>query len=86
MSIDQDIEKILLQEKRLQFKHFDAEAAWAIGTALKTAAEKRKVSVAIDIQMHGMSLFCYAMPGITPDNWDLIRRKRNVVMRYQRSS
>lgn len=86
MSIDQDIEKILLQEKRLQFKQFDAETAWAIGTALKAAADKRKVSVAIDIQMHGMPLFCCAMPGITPDNWDWIRRKRNVVMRYQRSS
>ncbi len=86
MSIDQDIEKILLQEKRLQFKQFDAETAWAIGTALKAAADKRKVSVAIDIQMHGMPLFRCAMPGITPDNWDWIRRKRNVVMRYQRSS
>jgi len=86
MSIDQDIEKILLQEKRLQFKHFDAEAAWAIGSALKTAAEKRKVSVAIDIQLHGTPLFAYAMAGITADNWDWIRRKRNVVMRYQRSS
>jgi uncharacterized protein (UPF0303 family) len=86
MSIDHDIEKILLQEKRLQFKQFDSETAWAIGTALKVAAEKRKVSVAIDIQMQGMPLFCFAMPGITPDNWDWIRRKRNVVMRYQRSS
>ena len=86
MSFEQDLEKIALQEKRLQFKQFDAEAAWAIGTALKAAAEKRRISVAIDIQMHGMPLFCYAMPGITPDNWDWIRRKRNVVMRYQRSS
>src|ERR1700746_4034105 len=86
MSIDQDIEKILLQEKRLQFKHFDSEAAWAIGTALKAAAEQRKVSVAIDIQLYGMPLFSYAMAGITPDNWEWIRRKRNVVMRYQRSS
>ena len=86
MSIEQDQEKILLQEKRLQFKHFDADAAWTIGTALKAAAERRKVSVAIDIQMHGMPLFSYAMAGITPDNWDWIRRKRNVVMRYQRSS
>jgi uncharacterized protein (UPF0303 family) len=86
MSIDQDLEKIALQEKRLQFKHFDAEAAWAIGSALKRAAEKRKVSVAIDIQLHGMPMFSYAMAGITPDNWDWIRRKRNVVMRYQRSS
>ena len=70
MSIDRDLEKIALQEKRLQFKHFDAEAAWAIGNALKAAAEKRKVSVAIDIQLHGMPLFSYAMAGITPDNWD----------------
>jgi uncharacterized protein (UPF0303 family) len=86
MSIEQDLEKIALQEKRLQFRHFDPEAAWAIGSALKAAAEKRKVSVAIDIQLHGMPLFAYAMAGITPDNWDWIRRKRNVVMRYQRSS
>ncbi|HWY09509.1 MAG TPA: heme-degrading domain-containing protein [Candidatus Acidoferrales bacterium] len=86
MSIDQDLEKIALQEKRLQFEHFDSEAAWAIGTALKAAAEKRKVSVAIDIQLHGLPLFSFAMAGITPDNWDWIRRKRNVVMRYHRSS
>ena len=26
------------------------------------------------------------MPGTTPDNWEWIRRKRNVVMRYHRSS
>ena len=38
MSIEQDLEKILLQEKWLQFKQFDAETAWAIGTALKAAA------------------------------------------------
>jgi uncharacterized protein (UPF0303 family) len=86
MNIELDLEKIALQEKRLQFKQFDSETAWAIGSALKAAAEKRKVSVAIDIQMHGMPLFAYAMAGITPDNWDWIRRKRNVVMRYQRSS
>jgi uncharacterized protein (UPF0303 family) len=86
MNIDQDLEKIVLQERRLQFKHFDSEMAWALGTALKAAAEKRQVAVAIDIQFHGQPLFSYAMPGTTPDNWDWIRRKRNVVMRYHRSS
>jgi len=80
------LEKILLQEKRLQFKHFDAEVAWTIGTALKAAAEKRQARIAIDIQLHGHALFLYAMPGTTPDNLDWIRRKRNLVMRYQRSS
>jgi len=86
MTIDQDIEKIALQEKRLQFKAFDSEVAWVIGSALKAAAEKRRVAVAIDIQLAGHTLFSYAMPGTTPDNLDWIRRKRNVVMRYHRSS
>src|SRR5208283_656503 len=86
MSIDQDLERIALQEKRLQFRSFDAGTAWVLGSALKAAAEKRHVAVAIDIQVSGHALFSYAMPGTTPDNWEWIRRKRNVVMRYHRSS
>lgn len=86
MNIDRDLEKIALQEKRLQFDHFDADVAWAVGTALKSAAEKLHAAVAIEIQLHGFPLFSYAMPGTTPDNWEWIRRKRNVVMRYHKSS
>lgn len=86
MTIDQDLEKIALQEKRLQFTHFDSGTAWAIGSALKQAAEKRHAAVAIDIRFHGHPLFYYALPGSTPDNWDWIRRKRNVAMRFHRSS
>ena len=59
MSIDQDLEKIALQEKRLQFQHFDSAAAWAVGSALKAAAEKRGVAVAIDIHLNGHQLFSY---------------------------
>ena len=86
MSIDQDLEMIALQEKRLQFKSFDSGKAWALGSALKAAAEKRHVAVVIDIQLNGHTLFSYAMRGTTPDNWDWIRRKRNVVLRYHCSS
>jgi uncharacterized protein (UPF0303 family) len=86
MTIDQDLEKIALQEKRLQFTNFDSKVAWTIGNALKAAAEKGHAAVAIDIQLAGHTLFSYAMPGTTPDNLDWIRRKRNVVMRYHRSS
>ncbi|MGA7622829.1 MAG: heme-degrading domain-containing protein [Candidatus Acidiferrales bacterium] len=86
MTIDQDLEKIAQQEKRLQFNYFDSEVAWAIGTALKAAAEKRGIAVAIDIHLNGHTLFTYAMRGTTPDNLDWIRRKRNVVLRYHRSS
>ena len=86
MGIDQDIEKIALQEKRLEFKQFDADTAWVVGSALKAAAEKQKVAVAIEIYMSGHTLFLYSMKGTTPDNHDWIRRKRNVVLRFQRSS
>jgi len=86
MNIEQDMEKVALQEKRLQFKQFNAETAWTIGSALKAAAEKRHVAVAIDIQLNGHTLFSFSMAGTTPDNWDWIRRKRNVVLRFRRSS
>jgi uncharacterized protein (UPF0303 family) len=86
MTIDEDLEKIALQETMLQFRQFDSKVAWQIGSALRAIAEKRQLPVAIDIQLHGYPLFSYAMPGTTPDNWDWIRRKRNVVMRYHRSS
>jgi uncharacterized protein (UPF0303 family) len=86
MGIDQDIEKIALQEKRLRFKNFDCEVAWALGSALKAAAERNNFSVAIEIQLNGHMLFSYAMPGTTPDNWEWIRRKRNTVLRFHHSS
>jgi uncharacterized protein (UPF0303 family) len=84
--IEHDLEKIALQERRLQFTEFNASVAWELGVALKTAAEKRGVAIAIEIQLHGHPLFSYGMRGTTPDNWEWIRRKRNVVMRYHRSS
>src|SRR5262245_19837416 len=84
--IEQDLEKIALQEKRLQFTEFNAAVAWELGAALRSAALKRGAAIAIDIQLHGHLLFACGMPGITPDNWEWIRRKRNVVMRYHRSS
>jgi len=86
MDIEQDLERIALQERRLRFEHFDAQLAWTLGTRLKAAAEERRVAVAIDIQLHGQPLFFYAMPGTTPNNVDWIRRKRNVVLRFHRSS
>jgi uncharacterized protein (UPF0303 family) len=86
MSIEKDLERIALQEERLQFHSFDANTAWAMGTRLRATAETRGLAVAIDIQINGHPLFFTAMPGTTPDNVDWIRRKRNVVQRFHRSS
>jgi len=86
MDLAKDIARIALQEERLQFSSFDATTAWAIGTRLREVAAGRGVAVAIDIQLHGHPLFFAAMPGTTPNNVDWIRRKRNVVQRFHRSS
>jgi uncharacterized protein (UPF0303 family) len=86
MNLDQDLERLKLQEEQLQFSSFDAQTAWNVGVRLREAAEKRQWAVAIDIEVNRHLLFLTAMPGTTPDNLDWIRRKKNVVNRFQRSS
>jgi len=86
MNIERDLARIAQQEQRLRFEHFDARVAWEIGARLKQLAQSREAAVAIDVSLHHQSLFFYAMPGTIPDNTDWIRRKRNVVMRFHRSS
>ncbi len=81
-----DLARLALQEEQLQFDVFNHDTAWQLGTRLKQAVETRGKAVAIDIQLAGQPLFFFAMPGTTPDNVDWIRRKRNVVQRYHRSS
>jgi len=86
MAIEQDIERVALQEERLRFRSFDANTAWTLGSRIRTVAASRGLAVAIDIQVNGHLLFFTAMPGTTPDNIDWIRRKRNVVQHFHRSS
>ena len=77
---------IALQEERLRFERFDAGVAWDLGLALKAAADKRGVGVALDISTPSYTLFSHAMDGATPDNEEWVRRKRNVTLRFHRSS
>ncbi|HTV23690.1 MAG TPA: heme-degrading domain-containing protein [Polyangiaceae bacterium] len=86
MDIAKDLERIALQEQRLQFDRFDAEVAWKIGSALRTAALEQGKSVAIDITLAGAPLFYSAMPGTTPNNGEWIRRKKNVLQRFHKST
>ena len=80
------LQELLEQEKRLQFNQFDHQTAWTLGNAIKREAEARDCNVAIDITLNNQILFSYAMPGTTIDNQEWIRRKKNVVQRYQHSS
>ena len=86
MAIEQDLERLVVQEERLQFAHFDAQAAWELGCRMRQTAVDRGLKIAIEIRQMGFPLFFSALPGTAPDNSDWIRRKRNVVERFHRSS
>lgn len=86
MNIEQDIAQIVRQEQRLQFTQFDAETAWILGSRLREIAKERNLSIVIDIQVNNHQLFHAAMNGVTPNNADWVRRKRNLVQHYHCSS
>lgn len=86
MSIRIDLEVIAQQERELQFYLFSAETAWEIGNLLYQEATARKASMSFEIQIAERTLF-YAAAGFPPaDQMEWIRRKRNVVTRFGRSS
>lgn len=86
MTIEQDLSRIALQEETLRFDAFDLSTAWVLGKLLHDLASERNLGVAIDITLHSMPVFYIALPDSTPDNSHWIRRKRNMVLRYFRSS
>jgi uncharacterized protein (UPF0303 family) len=86
MGISEDLEHIAQQEKELRLPRFDAQAAWELGTRLRTMAEQRGLIVVIDVRRFGHPLFYTAFEGTTPDNAEWVRRKSNVVARFHRSS
>lgn len=86
MAIDDDLARIALQEKELQFDRFDPETAWQLGSLLRKTAQERKLGVVIDITLFSMPLFYAALDGATPDNPNWVRRKRACVFRFFKSS
>lgn len=86
MTIDHDLSRIAVQEETLRFDTFDLSTAWMLGKLLHDLSSERNLPVAIDVSLHSMPVFYIALPGSTPDNASWIRRKRNMVQRYFRSS
>lgn len=86
MDIEEDLRRIALQEERLQFDHFSAATAWDLGKRLKEIGAARRAAIVIDIHLQALPLFYFASEGTTPDNPEWVRRKRNIVRRFFRSS
>jgi len=86
MGLQEDLDRIALQERELVLPRFDADIAWQIGSKLRDIAAERHLAIAIDIRRFGHPLFYAAMDGTTPDNPEWVRRKGNVVARFHHSS
>lgn len=86
MDIEHDLHMIAAQEQALVFPRFDAARAWKLGAYLHELATARSLALAIDICTFGQPLFFNALEGATPDHVNWVRRKRNVVAHFRRSS
>lgn len=86
MPTSDDLARIALQEKQLQFASFDEETAWRLGSRIRAFAVERGLTLVVDVRRFGHPLFYSALPGTTPDNVEWVRRKGNVVARFHRSS
>jgi uncharacterized protein (UPF0303 family) len=80
------LERLLREERELQFDRFDHETAWALGVALVDEARAAGAPLAVDIRRNGHQLFHAALDGTSPDNDAWLARKTRVVDRFGHSS
>jgi uncharacterized protein (UPF0303 family) len=82
----QDLKTLAEQERLLQFRSFNADTAWQLGSLLRAALLERGAGGTVEIDLAGHVLFACATAGATPGQADWIRRKRNTVRRFARST
>jgi uncharacterized protein (UPF0303 family) len=80
------LEELACELEELPFDRFDLGLAWRLGCLVREIAFADALPVRIEINVAGNVLFATALPGTSPDNTEWIRRKRNTVMRFHRSS
>ena len=86
MSLDEDLAVIAQQENLLRLNTFTTDLAWQIGLAMRTDALRRQAGMTIEIYFAGRVLFHTVTLEGAAGQADWIRRKRNTVLRFSRSS
>jgi len=81
-----DLAILTQQESLLRFPIFTIDTAWQLGTLLREALLARNAGGTAEIELANHILFTCTTPGATPNQADWIRRKRNTVRRFARSS
>lgn len=86
MSVIEDLEVIAEQEKLLRFASFNTDTAWQLGNLLRAMLLERNASGTVEIELAGQVLFACTTPGASPGQANWIRRKRNTVRAFAKSS
>jgi uncharacterized protein (UPF0303 family) len=86
MTHESDIARIREQERELVFASFSETDALAIGLAIVRSLESAGKGGLVDVSLWDRQLFAHSMADATADNADWVRRKINVVRRFQVSS
>jgi uncharacterized protein (UPF0303 family) len=84
--MNEDLERLLLEEQQLQFSAFNEETAWQIGCWLVEYAIKNELPITIDIRRGEQQLFHASRPGTSADNDEWVKRKVRLVNRFGHSS
>jgi uncharacterized protein (UPF0303 family) len=84
--MDEILSQLLLEEKQLQFVHFNEDTAWKIGCWLVEYATQNELPITIDIQRGEQQLFHASRPGTSADNDEWVKRKVRLVNRFGHSS
>ncbi len=82
----EDLAILAQQESLLHFVDFTPDTAWQLGNRLHDALLARDAGGTVEIERDGQLLFACTTPGAKPTQADWIRRKRNTVRHFARSS
>lgn len=86
MSFDIDLATLAEQERLLRFPSFNADTAWALGSLLRERLLQRGAGGTVEIELAGHHLFSCATAGSEPGQANWIRRKRNTVHHFAKST
>lgn len=86
MTLEDEIRILTEQEALLHFPSFNSDTAWELGSRLRTILATDSRPAAIGITFGGQTLFYAATGFVAPGNEDWVRRKRNTVLRFGKSS
>lgn len=79
MSVEDDLQKLTVQEEALVFTEFDESIAFAIGKHVREAAIEMGAGVSVLVKLWDRPVFYSATPGTSFHNYKWCHRKANTV-------